>query len=299
VNTATPRKKVRKNRKVKTWKSIENFTDHLVVEHEDEEEPPRYLGDTPRKTLREPIWYMLRETGPLDSKALRGRVLGDAGLDNRSARIVNLHGLALSDLQRAGYVEAYTTIDRTKKGPARRSKVYEAVKKRIRVKVGRGPLPRPAAPVTERPPLDGTLREAILRALLPTYRTVRDLTERMNVDVDSRDVLKELNAMKAEGLVLVSSAHSHWKLKSEDDVSTVYHDVEEGPYDVVNVFTNKTHSLQRFDYPNGYSTWQWSDRMEIDGRMCWMMLENGESPKRFHLTAEARSALNAWIKKGY
>lgn len=60
------------------------------------------------------------------------------------------------------------------------------------------------------------LRETILHSLLPVYRTIRDLMQRMNTQVDSRVVLKELNAMKAEGLVLVSSAHSHWKLNPKE-----------------------------------------------------------------------------------
>lgn len=60
------------------------------------------------------------------------------------------------------------------------------------------------------------LRETILRSILPVYRTIRDLMERMNTQVDSREVLKELNVMKAEGLVEVSSAHSHWRLKRKE-----------------------------------------------------------------------------------
>lgn len=116
------------------WSSIEEFRHHLAIEHALEDAPPVHNDDTPRRSLRVPIWLKLRDEGPLTGEALREAVLRQEGLDPASPRLVNYHAWALVDLQSNGYVESFVTNVAGKRGRTKRVKMYRAIKPRIRVK---------------------------------------------------------------------------------------------------------------------------------------------------------------------
>jgi hypothetical protein len=116
------------------WSSIKEFRNHLAIEHALEDAPPAHNDDTPRRSLREPIWKKLRDEGPLTGEALREAVLRQEGLDPASPRLVNYHAWALVDLQAGGYVESFLRDVAGKRGRTKRVKMYRAIKPRIRVK---------------------------------------------------------------------------------------------------------------------------------------------------------------------
>lgn len=116
------------------WSSIEEFRNHLAIEHALEDAPPAHNDDTPRRSLREPIWKKLRDEGPLTGEALREAVLRQEGLDPASPRLVNYHAWALVDLQAGGYAESFFADVAGKRGRTKRVKMYRAIKPRVRVK---------------------------------------------------------------------------------------------------------------------------------------------------------------------
>ena len=120
-----------------TWGSIDHFRVALATEHADEHAPPLHNDDTPRITLRKPIWTALRDFGPLEGAALRTRVLDAEGLDAASARLVNFHAWALVDLLANGWVESFEDRVPGKRGRMRKAKLYRAVKPRVRVRAER------------------------------------------------------------------------------------------------------------------------------------------------------------------
>jgi hypothetical protein len=222
------REKKQRVRKARRWKSIRKFSTDLVGEHEVEAEPPIYLDDTPRRTLREPIWQALRDGGPMDSHRLRAIVLGSGGLDASAARIVNFHALALSDLRRAGRVRATTM--RIKKKPVQ---VYEAIKLRLRAEGGRL-VPIDADTIQLHPKLKPKRvtkpysdpqeadRIALLRALRHIYQTTSELKAAMRTKAPSRYLVAVLKGFVDLGLVEASSGRSHWRFTKDGHViSTV------------------------------------------------------------------------------
>ena len=116
------------------WSSILEFRNHLASEHALEDAPPVHNDDTPRRSLREPIWKKLRDEGPMTGEELRDAVLRQEGLDPASPRLVNYHAWALVDLQAGGYVESFLRDVAGKRGRTKRVKMYRAIKPRIRVK---------------------------------------------------------------------------------------------------------------------------------------------------------------------
>jgi hypothetical protein len=68
------------------------------------------------------------------------------------------------------------------------------------------------------PVANGSLRDMILRALRPAYTTTTKLFEAMGLDPYGYrgELLAQLNALAAEGLVEPSGARSHWRLTPKE-----------------------------------------------------------------------------------
>ncbi len=192
TRTANPAKITRKP---KVWPSVARFRTDLTNEHEAEDSPPVHNDDTPRIALREPIWTTLRQNGPMTAATLRSLVLSAQGLNPKSSRLVNYHAWALVDLQRNGYVEAYSQIVGSKNG-LKRVKLYRGVKPRARITANgvepikpepvrrrRKPVIKPVSPISPViPPLE---------PITPTKEEIQELRETAQLNNDYAVTLED------------------------------------------------------------------------------------------------------------